>query len=117
MGIESWFYSRRRTSECPSATREEYSHGWIPVVPPVIGLNLRRSLVRNLPACASASCRFTLFVNPMTALPLLVLALIAVRQLLLALPVVALAWIAVLREWRAYRDELGPRTNAATDRT
>jgi hypothetical protein len=29
--------------------------------------------------------------------------LIAARQLFLTLPVVALAWIGVLREWREYR--------------
>lgn len=40
----------------------------------------------------------------MTALPTVLLALIASR-LFLALPVVALAWIGVLREWRAYRSE------------
>jgi hypothetical protein len=34
--------------------------------------------------------------------------LIAARQLFLALPVVALSWIGVLREWRAYRDTAPP---------
>jgi hypothetical protein len=40
----------------------------------------------------------------MTALPTIFLAVIAVR-LFMMLPVVALAWIGVLREWRAYRAE------------